>query len=125
MRVLRRLLNPITRTAILTWSTNHRHEIRRWGRSLWAELTSPTPISPTRLATIGRVLWAVTADRDLSNAKQLRSVHLVGDTVELDVDPNWKRTARLVSLLQSVEGVRAVRIRGQAHVPTVIATTAA
>jgi hypothetical protein len=110
---------------MITWGWNHRHEIKRWGRSLWNELTSPAPISPSRVSLIGKVLWAVTKDRDLSNAKQLRGIHLSGDVVELDVDRRWNRTARLVSLLQGVDGVREVRIRGQETVPTVISTTAA
>jgi hypothetical protein len=110
---------------MMTWSWNHRHEIKRWGRSLWNELATPTGISPSRVRLIGKVLWAVTKERDLSMAKQLRRIDIVGDVVELDVDRRWNRTARLVSVLQGVEGVREVRIRGQSTVPTVISTTAA
>ena len=125
MRLFRRLFNPVTRVAIITWAWNHRHEIRRWGRSLWAELTGPEPISPRRLTTIGKVLWAVATDRQLANARQLRSVRLIGDVVELDVDPRWTRTGRLVSRLEAVDGVREVHVRGVGAVQPMTPGTAA
>jgi hypothetical protein len=125
-RDVRRILrNPVTRTAMLTWMWNNRHDIRRWGQSLFAELTEAPRLSPGRMKTLGKVLWAITSDRSLSKAKQLRSVRLDGDVVELDVDPRWKGTARLVTMLQDVDGVGEVRIRGELTVPTVIDTTAA
>jgi hypothetical protein len=125
VRLIRRLLNPVTRVAIITWGWNHRHEIRRWGRSLWAEVTGSTPTSPKRLMTIGKVLWAVATDPQLSNARQLRSIRLVGDIVELDVDPRWKRTGRLVTRLEAVDGVREVHVRGVGPVQPAIPGTAA
>jgi hypothetical protein len=122
---VRLLRNPVTRTAMLTWMWNNRHDIRRWGRSLIAELTGAPRLSPTRARTLGKVLWAITSDRDLSKAKELRGVRLDGDVLDLDVDPRWKGTARLVSKLREIDGVRDVRIRGERAVPTVIDTTAA
>jgi hypothetical protein len=107
----RRVLRPFTRTAILLWAWKRRHEILRWGRSIWTELRSPEPISPSRLKTLGTILWKVSQDSQLTNAAELRSVTLVGDVVEVDVDPSWRHTPRLVSELQAIPGVAEVSLR--------------
>jgi hypothetical protein len=108
VRPFRRVLTPFTRTAVLAFAWRHRHSILRWGRTLWAELRSPAPIAPARLATIGRVLWAVTSNGEIANSSRLRQVRLEGDTVVLDVEPRWNRTNELIEQLLDVKGVRQV-----------------
>ncbi|MGD9703576.1 MAG: hypothetical protein AB7Q42_16745 [Acidimicrobiia bacterium] len=110
-KFVRRLASPFTRTAIMMWSWNHRHEIQRWGRSIWTELRAPGSISPARLKTLGSILWRVSRDPQLTNAPQLRSVALVGDVVELDVDPTWKHAPHLMNELRGVAGVTEVSVR--------------
>jgi hypothetical protein len=97
----------------------------RWGRSLWEELTSTTPLSVGRLTTLLRVLWAGASDPDLRDAKQFRAVRLVGDDIELDVDPSWRTASRAVNRLEQVSGVGRVRVRGAAVQPTLVDTTSA
>jgi hypothetical protein len=111
----RRSLSPFTRTALLAFAWKHRHSIFRWGRSLWIELSSPMTIAPKRLATIARVLVAVTADSTIANSRHLRQVRLDGDTVILDVDPDWSRTNQLVDRLLDVKGVRQVTTERTLH----------
>lgn len=113
---------------MITWAWNHRHEIQRWGRSLWNELTTTSSFSPSRLRTLVRVLWAGASDPQLRNAKQFRSVRIVGDDVELELDPTWRTAARAVSTLGQTPGVSQVRVRGAAVQPTLVdvgSTTAA
>lgn len=107
-RLARRLTNPFTRTAVLAFAWTHRHEILRWGRSLWAELTRPGRIEPARLATIAQVLWKVTSDESLSRSKKLRGVRLDGDVLVLDTARGWRGTPVLVSRLHDVRGVSRV-----------------
>ncbi|MBA2386571.1 MAG: hypothetical protein H0V69_05700 [Acidimicrobiia bacterium] len=108
LRRFRTLMNPLSRTAILTVAWSRRQDVMRWGRSLWTELHNPDGISPARLATVGRVLLAVTSDTEASGAKELRQVRLDGDTVVLDVDPRWNRVGRLSDRLLKVKGVKQV-----------------
>ncbi len=108
LRRFRTVLNPLSRTAIFTMAWNRRRDILRWGRSLWTELQNPDGISPSRLATIGRVLLAVTSDAEVSRAKELRQVRLDGDTVVLDVEPGWSRIGSLSDRLLEVKGVKQV-----------------
>jgi hypothetical protein len=107
----RRITRPFTRMALMAFAWNHRTEIQRWGRSIWAELRAPGEISPSRLKTLGTVLWRVSRDPQLTGARQLRSVSLVGDVVELNVDPMWKHTPRLINELRTVNGVTDVSVR--------------
>lgn len=108
LRRFRTVLNPLSRTAVFTLAWNRRRDILRWGRSLWTELQNPDGISPARLTTVARVLLAVTSDSEVSAAKELRQVRLDGDTVVLDVDPNWNRIGRLSDRLLEVKGVKQV-----------------
>lgn len=107
-RMARRLTNPFTRSAVLVYAWQHRRTITRWGRSLWTELRRPGRIEPKRLQQIGRVLWAITRDETLAEAKQLRDVRLDGDVLVVDVTPGWKRTARLVDALDDIAGITVV-----------------
>ena len=107
-RRLTMLFNPFTRTAVLAFAWSHRRTIMRWGRSLYTELRRPGRIEPKRLQTIGKVLWEITNNEELAGARQLREVRLDGDRVVVDASPGWKRTARLVDLLQGIDGVSGV-----------------
>lgn len=105
---LKYLINPVSRVALVTLAWNRRHEILRWGRSLWNELQRPDKTSPKRLATITRVLVSITTDEELSGAKELREVRLVDDTIVLRVDPEWERVNRLSQRLLAIKGVDQV-----------------
>ena len=114
-RMARRLTNPLTRSAVLLFAWQHRRAITRWGRSLWTELRGRGRIEPRRLQQIGRVLWAITRDDTLAEAKELRDVRLDGDVLSVDVSPGWKRTSRLVDALDGIPGIVAITDRhGQA-----------
>lgn len=110
-----RLLNPFTRTAVLAFAWTHRRTILRWGRSLYAELRRPGRIEPKRLQQIARVLWAITGDDELAQAKQLREVRIRGDELIVDTTPGWKRTARLVDALDDIPGITRI-VDGRGHV---------
>ena len=101
-------MNPVARTAVLTFAWNHRHEIYRWGRSLWNELFGRSGLSPARTLRTGQVLLAVAADPRLRNAPELRKVTLHGDVVELDVDARWELLPTLVERIERVKGVERV-----------------
>ena len=118
------LFNPFTRTAVLAFAWTHRRTILRWGRSIYAELRRPGRIEPRRLQVIARVLWAITSNDELADARQLREVRLDGSVLVLDTTPGWKRTARLVDELDDIPGiVRIVDQHGDLLAGT-IATTA-
>ncbi len=107
-RMARRLTNPFTRSAVLLFAWQHRRAIMRWGRSLWTELRRPGRIEPKRLQQIGKVLWAITRDDTLAEAKELRDVRLDGDVLVVDVASGWQRTSRLVDALDRIPGITAV-----------------
>jgi len=107
-RKLTMLFNPFTRTAALAFAWSHRRTVMRWGRSFYTELKKPGKIDPGRLQTIAKVLWEITGDDDLANAKQLRAVRLDGDKVVVDTSAGWKQVTRLVDLLDDIEGVNGV-----------------
>ena len=106
------LLNPVSRVALATLAWKHRHEILRWGRSLYEQLFGQRDVSPARAALIGRVLLAVASDETLRNAPELRRVTLDGDVVALDVDHRWSGLPRLIDRVKRVKGVRAVSVNG-------------
>ncbi len=107
-RKLTMLFNPFTRTAALAFAWSHRRTVMRWGRTLYTELKRPGKIEPKRLLTISKVLWEVTRNDDLANAKQLREVRLDGDKVVVDTAAGWKQVSRLVDLLDGIDGVNGV-----------------
>lgn len=117
MSLLRRLMfNKVSRMAMVTFLWNRRYEVKRWGASLWNELTSSGKVDPARLKTLASVLLNVTRDPKLANAPELRAVRLVGDKVELDMDPGWVYANRLVGNLAAVKGVNGVEVRNAATV---------
>ncbi len=107
-RALRGLANPFTRTAMIAFAWSHRHTIRRWGRSFWNELRAPGSIDPSRMALMGKVLWAITSDDRLAKSRQLRHVRLDGSTLVVDTAHGWTGSARLVDELGSIEGITAI-----------------
>jgi hypothetical protein len=113
----RRLLNPVGRLALATFAWNHRHEILRWGRSLYDQLVGRTDVSPGRALRTGQVLYAIAADENLRNAKQLRKVTIDGDDVNLTVDESWRELTRLIERVRSVKGVRRVTVNGRIPLP--------
>jgi hypothetical protein len=108
----RSLLNPVTRVAVATFLWSHRHEILRWGRSLYEQLIRQADTSPTRAMQTGRLLYVIASDDKLRNAKQLRKVTLDGDVVNLEVDDYWSQLPRLLDRVRSVKGVRDVTVNG-------------
>jgi hypothetical protein len=105
--------SPVVRTAILTFAWNHRHEIMRWGRTLWYEVAGVSGVSPARTIRTGQVLLAVASDPELRNAPQLRRVTMHGDVVEVDVDRDWKLLPRLIQRIERVKGVERVVLAGE------------
>jgi hypothetical protein len=117
------LLMPISRMALTTFAWSHRHEILRWGRTLYGQLVERNDISPARAVRTGRLLFAIASDDELRNAKQLRKVAMVDDTVDLEVDDRWSALPRLVARVQAVPGVAHVSVNGERTNP--IVTTSA
>lgn len=106
------LLNPVGRIALVTFAWNHRHEVMRWGRTLYDQLVGRTDVSPARAVRTGKLLYAIASDEELRNAKQLRKVTMTGDDVDLEVDERWAQLPHLVERVHAVKGVRHVTING-------------
>ena len=104
------LLNPVSRVAIMTFVWAHRHEIMRWGRSLYDQLVTRRDVGPVHLARVGSLLATIASREELRNAPQLRKVSLQGERVDLDVDERWELLPTLVTLVRGVKGVREIRI---------------
>ena len=102
------LARPFTRTAMIAFAWAHRQTILRWGRSLWNELRAPRRIDTARLMLISKVLWAITREEQLAQARQLRVVRLDGTNLVIDATPGWKGTARLVDHLEEINGISAI-----------------
>ena len=110
----RSLYKPVSRIALMTFAWNHRHEITRWGRSLYDQFVGAQDVSPTRALRTGQLLFAIASDERLRNARELRKVTLVGDTVDLEVDERWSELPRLLERVHRVKGVADVRVNGRA-----------
>jgi hypothetical protein len=106
------LLNPITRTALAAFAWRHRHEILRWGRTLYDQVIGRSEVSPARAVRTGMVLFAIASDHQLRDAKQLKKVTMVGDEVDLVVDERWSELPRLVDRVRDVKGVRTITVNG-------------
>ena len=106
----------LRRTAIAAFLWTHRHEILRWGRSLWDQVIGRSDVSPVTAARTGRLLFAIASDSRLRDAKQLRKVTMTGDDVELEVDERWSELPRLLDHVRSVKGVRHVFVNGRPEV---------
>ena len=110
-------LGSMSRVAIMTFVWAHRHEVLRWGRSLYDQLITRRDLGPAKVARIGSLLATIAMREDLRNAPQLRKVSLHGDRVDLDVDERWELLAPLGARGRGVKGVREVRINGRAVDP--------
>jgi hypothetical protein len=111
------LLNPVSRVALASFAWSHRHEILRWGRSLYDQLIGRTDVSPARALRTGQLLFAIASDEKLRNAKQLRKVTMIGDEVDVTVDESWKELPRLVERVERVKGVRNITVNGHPSRP--------
>ena len=85
-------LTPATRLALATFAWNHRHEILRWGRTLYDQVVGRIDVSPARAVRTGHLLFAIASDAALRNAPELHKVTMIDNTVDLDVDERWGRT---------------------------------
>ncbi len=108
----RGVMNPLGRAALATWAWNYRHEILRWGRSLWSEVVAQRDIDPARALRTGRVLMAIATEDRLRNSPQLRQVTMHGNTVDLEVEPGWRELPDVVEKVSRVKGVTAVTVNG-------------
>ena len=106
-------LGSMSRVAIMTFVWAHRHEVLRWGRSLYDQLITRRDLGPAKVARIGSLLATIAMREDLRNAPQLRKVSLHGDRVDLDVDERWALLPTLVSRVRGVKGVREIRVNGR------------
>ncbi len=111
--VPRSIVNPVTRVAVATFLWTHRHEILRWGRSLYEQLIRQADRSPARAMRTGRLLYVIASDEQLRDAKELRKVSLHGDIVNLEVDDYWPYLPRLLYQVRSVKGIRAITVNGR------------
>ena len=127
MLSLRRLtgeyvVSPFTRTAIMAFLWTHRHEVLRWGRSLWEHLAR-RDLEPAPRCGPARVLFAVASDERFRDAKQLRRVTMDDGVVDLQVQRRWALLPALVERVAAVNGVLDVTVNGQPYA-TPIETTA-
>lgn len=104
-------INPFTRTAIVTFLWAHRHEVLRWGRSLWEHLAG-RDVDPAAAVRTAKVLYAVASDERFRDAKQLRRVTMTDGIVNLEADERWSLLPSLILRVRSVEGVREVAVNG-------------
>ena len=115
------LSKPVSRLALMMFAWRHRHEILRWGRSLYDQL-GRADLSPARAVRTGLVLFAIASDDRLRDAPQLRKVSMIGDEVDLEVDQSWPHVPHLVQRVRSVKGVRRVKVNGVEVAPPIRAT---
>src|SRR5262245_47982407 len=108
----RSILSPVTRLAVATFLWTHRHEILRWGRSLYEQLIRQADRSPARAMRTGRPLYVIASDDRLRDAMELRKVSLNGDVVNLEVADDWPELTRLLHRVRSVKGVRGITVNG-------------
>ena len=117
----RSLLNPVSRMALMTFAWNHRHEVLRWGRTLYDQLVvGRSDVSPANAVRTGKVLFAIASDAKLRNAKELRKVTMVDGVVDLRVDESWTRLPQLIQHVRSVKGVEQVLVNGQPTGPSLV-----
>ena len=119
----RSLLNPVTRMALMTFAWNHRHEILRWGRTLYDQLIGRSDVSPAGAVRTGRLLVAIASDPELRNARELRKVTMVDDVVDLEVDESWPLLLRLVSKVARYAASSTCSSTAGRQLRAVVATT--
>ena len=115
----RTLFNPISRIALATFAWNHRHEILRWGRTMYEQVIGRQDVSPARAVRTGTLLYAIASDHALRDAKQLRKVTFDGTEVDLDVEESWRHLPRLLERIEDVKGVRRIKVNGRQVFPAV------
>lgn len=108
----RGVLNPLSRAALITWGWNYRHEIMRWGRTLWHELVGRDGVDAARAVRTGKVLASIAGEERLRNAPQLKQVTMHGDVVDLRVSPGWSELPRVIDRVRRVKGVSGVTVNG-------------
>lgn len=109
----RGVFNPLSRAAIIAWAWGYRHEVMRWGRSLWNELIGRDGgVDPVRALRTGRLLVAIAYDDELRNAPELKQVTINDDVVDLKVKSGWRELPRLIDKVQSVKGITGVTVNG-------------
>ena len=106
-------LSPVSRVALMTFVWAHRHEVLRWGRSLYDQLVTRRDLGPTRLARVASLLVTIASREELRNAPQLRRVSLHGDRVDLDVDEHWELLPTLIRRVRGVKGIGEIRVNGR------------
>lgn len=111
--------SALTRTAIMTFVWAHRHEVLRWGRSLW-EHVARRDLDPAATMRTAKVLFAVAGDERFRDAKQLRRVTMDDGVVDLQAEQRWPLLPALVERVRTVDGVRDVTVNGAPHVSAVI-----
>ena len=94
-RRLGALVNPFTRTAVLTFLWAHRHEVIRWGRSLWEHLAH-RDLDPATTVRDGEGAVRRGRRRSFRNAKQLRRVTMDAGVVDLQATQRWPLLPALV-----------------------------
>lgn len=109
----RTLINPMSRLALATFAWNHRHEIMRWGRTLYDQVVGRTDVSVPHAIRTGRLLAAIASDDELRNAPELRKVTMTDGTVDLEVDETWERLPRLLAKVRGTKGVEHVTLNGR------------
>jgi len=97
----------------MTFVWAHRHEVLRWGRSLYDQLVTRRDLGPTRLARVAALLATIASREELRNAPQLRKVSLHGDRVDLDVDEHWELLPTLIRRVRGVKGISEIRLNGR------------
>lgn len=109
----RGVFNPISRAAIIAWAWGYRHEVLRWGRSLWNEVVGRDDgVDAGRAVRTGRVLVAIAIEEELRNAPELKQVTMNGDVVDLKVKAGWRQLPLLVEKVQRVKGITGVTVNG-------------
>jgi hypothetical protein len=108
------VVSPFTRTAIMAFLWTHRHEVLRWGRSLWEHLAR-RDLEPAAAMRTARVLFAVASDERFRDAKQLRRVTMANGVVDLQVQRRWALLPALVESVAAVNGVLDVTVNGQSY----------
>jgi hypothetical protein len=112
IRRLPRLPRLLMRPLVLGLLWGRRHTVMLWVRSVRDELRRGGGLQPRRLRTLLSALVRVTTDGRLTNAAELRRLHLQGDVLHADVDEHWARRGVLRATLGAVEGVNVVRLTG-------------
>lgn len=109
----RGVFNPLSRAALITWAWNYRHELLRWGRTLYNELVGRKEgVDTARAVRTGRVLMAIASEERLRNAPELKQVTMHDGVVDLKVKSGWSELPRVIDRVRGVNGVNSVTVNG-------------